>query len=56
MEHVRVFVEEGADGDIESKNVSPAGHDVERHERTALASRHEIMEVENKVEFFEVAH
>lgn len=43
MEDVGVFVEEWAHGDGESEDVSPAGEEGERDERTALARGHEIV-------------
>lgn len=56
MEHVRVFVEEGAHRDIESEDVSPAGHEGEGDEGSALAGGHEVVDFEDKVESFELIH
>lgn len=42
-EHVGVFAEEEPHGDVESEDVSPAGEEGERDERTALARGHEIV-------------
>jgi len=49
-------VEEGAHRDIESKDVSPAGHECEGHEGSALAGGHELVDFEDMVESFEVSH
>lgn len=38
-----VFAEEEPHGDVESEDVSPAGEEGERDERTALARGHEIV-------------
>jgi len=49
-------VEEGAHRDIESKDVSPAGHEGEGHEGSALAVGHELVDFVDMVESFEVSH
>ena len=49
-------MEEGAHRDIESKDVSPAGHEGEGHEGSALAGGHELVDFEDMVESFEVSH
>ncbi|CAJ1917056.1 unnamed protein product [Sphenostylis stenocarpa] len=42
--------------DIESKDVSQAGHEGEGDEGTAFADRHEVVDFEDKVESFEVGN
>jgi len=49
-------VEEGAHRDIESKDISPAGHECEGHEGSAFAGGHELVDFEDLVESFEVSH
>lgn len=49
-------MKEGADSDIESEDVSPTGHELKGNEGTPFAIRHEVVESEDEVEFFEVGH
>ena len=53
---MRVLAEERADGDIESEDVPPAGHELEGHEGTALAGGHEGVDSEDEVEFGKVGY
>lgn len=51
---MRVFLKKGSDSDIESEDVSPAGHELKRNERTAFSICHEAVDFEDNVEFFEM--
>lgn len=54
IKNMRVFLKKGSDSDIESEDVSPAGHELKRNKRTAFSICHEAVDFEDNVEFFEM--